>query len=160
MQALSSCGERGLLFIAVRGLLIAVASPVAEHGPLECRLHSCGARALLLRGMWDLPGPGLEPVSPAMAGGFLTSAPPGKSPRLTFFKVMFETGVLHHRYALTLQRQMALAMLIFLKKLRYRDFPGGPVVRTLCCHHRGPGVLPLVRKLGSRMPRSMAKINK
>ena len=29
--------------------------------------------------MWDLPGPGLEPVSPASAGGFLTTAPPGKS---------------------------------------------------------------------------------
>ena len=29
--------------------------------------------------MWDLPGPGLEPVSPALAGGFLTTAPPGKS---------------------------------------------------------------------------------
>ena len=29
--------------------------------------------------MWDLPGPGLEPVSPALAGGFLTAAPPGKS---------------------------------------------------------------------------------
>ena len=28
--------------------------------------------------MWDLPGPGLEPVSPAVAGGFLTTAPPGK----------------------------------------------------------------------------------
>ena len=29
--AFSSCGERGLLFIVVRGLLIAVASLVAEH---------------------------------------------------------------------------------------------------------------------------------
>ena len=28
--------------------------------------------------MWDLTGPGLEPVSPALAGGFLTTAPPGK----------------------------------------------------------------------------------
>ena len=28
----SSCSERGLLFIAVSGLLIAVASLVAEHG--------------------------------------------------------------------------------------------------------------------------------
>ena len=27
--------------------------------------------------MWDLPGPGIEPVSPALAGGFLTTAPPG-----------------------------------------------------------------------------------
>ena len=34
----------------------------------ECRLSSCGARAQLLRGMWDLPGRGLEPVSPALAG--------------------------------------------------------------------------------------------
>ena len=31
-QVFSSCGERGLLFIAVHGLLIAVASLVAEHG--------------------------------------------------------------------------------------------------------------------------------
>ena len=30
--AFSSCGELGLLFVAVRGLLIAVASLVAEHG--------------------------------------------------------------------------------------------------------------------------------
>ena len=29
--------------------------------------------------MWDFPGPGLEPMSPALAGGFLTTAPPGKS---------------------------------------------------------------------------------
>ena len=29
--------------------------------------------------MWDLPGPGLEPMSPALAGGFLTTAPRGKS---------------------------------------------------------------------------------
>ena len=27
--------------------------------------------------MWDLPRPGLEPVSPALAGGFLTTVPPG-----------------------------------------------------------------------------------
>ena len=28
--------------------------------------------------MWDLPRPGLEPVSPALAGGFSTTVPPGK----------------------------------------------------------------------------------
>ena len=32
VRAFSSCVEWGLLFIAVRGLLIAVASLVAEHG--------------------------------------------------------------------------------------------------------------------------------
>ena len=46
---------------------------------LEQRLSSCGAWAQLLHGMWDLPGPGLEPMSPALAVGFLTTAPPGKS---------------------------------------------------------------------------------
>ena len=46
---------------------------------LECRLSSCGARAQLPLGMWDLPRPGLEPVSPELAGGFLTTASPGKS---------------------------------------------------------------------------------
>ena len=30
--------------------------------------------------MWDLPGPGIEPVSPTLAGRFLTTASPGKSP--------------------------------------------------------------------------------
>ena len=44
-----------------------------EHGP-----ESCGAGAQLLRGEWDLPGPGIEPVSPALAGGFFTIKPPGK----------------------------------------------------------------------------------
>ena len=35
--------------------------------------------------MWDLPGPGLEPVSPALAGRLLTIVPPGKSPVNVFF---------------------------------------------------------------------------
>ena len=30
--------------------------------------------------MWDLPGPGIKPVSPELAGGFVTTVPPGKSP--------------------------------------------------------------------------------
>ena len=42
----------------------------------------------LLCGMWDLPRPGLEPVSPALAGGFLTTEPPGK-PYLRNFDVPF-----------------------------------------------------------------------
>ena len=29
--------------------------------------------------MWDLPGPGIQPVSPALARGFLTTGSPGKS---------------------------------------------------------------------------------
>ena len=83
-RAFSSCGERGPLFIAVRGPLTIVASLVAEHRLQTHRLSNCGSRAQLLRGMWDLPGPGLEPVSPALAGRFSTTAPPGK-PLVTVF---------------------------------------------------------------------------
>ena len=43
------------------------------------RFSGCGARAGLLHGMWNLPGPGIEPMSPALAGGFLSTVPPGKS---------------------------------------------------------------------------------
>ena len=40
--------------------------------------------AQLLRGAWDLPGPGHEPVSPTSAGSLSTTAPPGK-PDKPFF---------------------------------------------------------------------------
>ena len=77
-RAFSSCGKWGPLFIAVHGPLTIAASLVAEHRLQTRRLSNCGSRAHLLRGMWDLPRPGLEPVSPALAGRFSTTAPPGK----------------------------------------------------------------------------------
>ena len=83
-RAFSSCGKRGPLFIAVRGPLTITASLVAEHRLQTRRLSSCGLRAQLLCSMWDLPRPGLEPVSPALAGRFLTTAPPGKPSRKLF----------------------------------------------------------------------------
>ena len=77
-RASSSCGKWGSLFIAVRRPLIIAASLVAEHRLQTRRLSNCGSRAQLLRGMWDPPRPGLEPVSPALAGRLSTTAPPGK----------------------------------------------------------------------------------
>ena len=82
VRAFSSCGKRGPLFIAVCGPLTTAASLVVEHRLQTRSLSNCGSRAQLLRGMWDLPRPGLEPVSPALAGGFSTPAPPGKPPEL------------------------------------------------------------------------------
>ena len=77
----SCCGARAL---GTRASVV-VARRLSRCGSraLERRLSSCGAQALLLCGMWDLPGPGLEPMSPALAGGFLTTVPPGKS-HITF----------------------------------------------------------------------------
>ena len=77
-RAFSSCGKWGPLFIVVCGPLTIAASLVAEHRLQTCRLSSCGSRAQSLRGMWDPPTPGVEPVSPALAGRFSTTAPPGK----------------------------------------------------------------------------------
>ena len=37
-----------------------------------------GAQSQLLRGMWNLPRPGIEPMPPALAGRFFTTEPPGK----------------------------------------------------------------------------------
>ena len=85
-RAFSSCGKRGPLFIAVCGPLTVVASPVAEHKLQTRRLSNCGPRAQLLRGMWDPPRPGLEPVFPALAGRLPTAAPPGK-PAMLVLKI-------------------------------------------------------------------------
>ena len=77
-RSFSSCGKWGPLFIAVRRPLTIAAFLVSEHRLQMRRLSNCGSRAQLLRGMWDLPRPGLEPVSPASAGRLSTTAPPGK----------------------------------------------------------------------------------
>ena len=92
------------VFVSVRGLSLVVASGghsssrcagpftmaaslLAEHRLQTRRLNSCGSRAQPLRGMGDLTRPGLEPVSPALAGRFSTTAPPGKPSYRLFLKI-------------------------------------------------------------------------
>ena len=45
--------------------------------------------------MWDLPGPGMEPVSPALVGGVLSTTPPGKSGLWTLWYSFLDTTGLH-----------------------------------------------------------------
>ena len=52
--------------------------------------------------MWDPPGPGLQPVSPALAGGFLTTAPPQKS----HCKVLFT-------YSFRLEKKSSRCLVLF-----------------------------------------------
>ena len=87
-RTFSSCGKRGPLFIAVCGPLTVAASLVAKHRLQTHKLSNCGSRAQLLRGMWDLPRPGLEPMSPALAGRFSTTAPPGKPERFSLYQFL------------------------------------------------------------------------
>ena len=48
----------------------------------------------MLCSMWDLPGQGIEPGSPALAGKFFTTEPPGEPPPKSFKKenIMFDLG--------------------------------------------------------------------
>ena len=51
---------------------------VAEHRLQTRRPSNRGSQAHSLRGMWDPPRAGPEPVSPALAGRLPTTVPPGK----------------------------------------------------------------------------------
>ena len=74
------------LFVAQVGVAVLCGARATRCGgfsrcrtqALELGLSSFGAGAWLLPGMWSLLGPGLKPVSPALAGGFLSTGSPGK----------------------------------------------------------------------------------
>ena len=85
-----ACG--GYSLVSVHGLLIAVASlieecealgmwasVVAAHG-LSCYSSPALEHSLIVvvHSIQDLPGPGIEPASLVLAGGFFTTEPPGK----------------------------------------------------------------------------------
>ena len=124
-RAFSSCGERGPLLIAVRGPLTVAASLVAEHRLQTRRLSSCGPRAQLLRGMRDPPRPGPEPVSPALAGRFPTTAPSGKP----------------GYFILWLTKPVMCSVKVFLAYLQYicegEEMPGGGLGSSLKIHALG-----------------------
>ena len=80
--------EGGLSLVVVSG---GCCSLGVVHGRLIVVTASCGTRAVertsftgcgacsLFPGVRDLPRPGTEPMSPALAEEFLTTRPPGKS---------------------------------------------------------------------------------
>ena len=85
----SNCEEQGLLhscgawashchsFSCCR-ILRSVGLQQCGSLALGHRISSCGSWGQLLLGMWDILGSGIEPVSPALAGRFFTTEPPGK----------------------------------------------------------------------------------
>ena len=50
--------SRGYSLVAIHRLPVSLALPIAEHG---LGFSSCDTWAQSLHGMWDLPGPGIEP---------------------------------------------------------------------------------------------------
>ena len=129
VRAFSSCGKRGPLFITARGPLTIAASLGAEHRLQTRRLSNCGSWAQLLRGMWDLPRPVLEPTSPALAGRFSTTAPPGK-PYAKLLTVCYPLVFLGEPNTITVTRigepqSCHHPLLLLFKSLRSRRENGG-----------------------------------
>ena len=71
--------------------------------------------------MWDLPGPGIKPMSPALIGGFFIVEPPGKACNFIFsFSVLTYILVMCISYcvilAVELQRQKGHAFQVKRRK--------------------------------------------
>lgn len=66
----SSCGAQASLVAELR-LYRAGGLSSSSSRALEHRLSSCGSRTQLPLGMWNLPGPRIEPVSHTLAGGLI-----------------------------------------------------------------------------------------
>ena len=73
-----NCSEWGLLFVVCAGFVLWWLLLLWSMGS-RAGFNSCGTQASLLRGLGDLPRPGIEPVFPALAGRFLTTGPLGRS---------------------------------------------------------------------------------
>ena len=73
-RAFSSYSEQGLLFFAMRCRGFSCGAQALGAG-----LRSRGSRAQLLCSMWSLPRQGIKLMCPMLAGGFLSTLPPGKS---------------------------------------------------------------------------------
>ena len=92
-NAFSALFEMIVFFFSFILLMQCIAYFVAEHGLQSTWVQqlwyrgyfSCGALAQLSCSEILVPLPVIEPTSPAMDGGFLTTGPPGKSYRLIIF---------------------------------------------------------------------------
>ena len=112
VRAFSSCSEQGLLsscgarashcggFSCCRAWVLRHAGfsrCSTSRWALECGFSSYDARASLPHGMWNLPGPGIKPVFPALAGRFLTTGPPEKSSLSLYNELSYHSSVLFLR---------------------------------------------------------------
>ena len=106
-------------------------SGCSGRGPRSCRawalghrLGSLGTQAQLRQDLWDLPGPGKEPMSPALAGGFFTMSHQGSPPDIfntifvgpwVFFKSLKfvgTSGFYLHRYPWLQSLQVATSCIL------------------------------------------------
>ena len=109
--------------------------------------------------MWNVPGPGIELVSPALAGGFLSTVPPGKS-RDYFWQNGFEVLGKNFIEEMYIWIRVGEHDLPFLRSRESWEFPGSPVVRTPALSLPRAWVQSFSRELRSCKPRGAVKKKK
>ena len=91
--------REGYSLVEGRRLLTAVASVVADLELVSSAVWLTGSVAPC--GMWNLPGPGIEPMSPVLAGRFLTTGTPEKFLRIVFIFSNDQKKFLKEHYFVT-----------------------------------------------------------
>ena len=98
-RAFSGCCEQGSPFLRCLAFSLRWLLLFQSVGSRCVGVNRCSTRTELLWGMWDLPGPGMEPVSSALAGGFLSTGPPEKSLNtLSWIRILIVWGFSHTGY--------------------------------------------------------------
>ena len=98
--AFSCCSEWGLLLLWNSGSRFSDFR-ICSSRALELRFSSCGP-GLSCPTARDLPGPRIEPMSPALVDRFLTTGPPGKSKHYFLISTMLPTLDMLYIYILDL----------------------------------------------------------
>ena len=75
----SSCDEQGLLSSCDAQASHCSGSSWQSTGSGHSGFSRCSLRVELPHSVWNMPGPGIEPTSPALAGGIATTGPLRKS---------------------------------------------------------------------------------
>ena len=100
------------------------------------RLNCCGAQAQLLHSRWDLPRPGIEPVSPTSVGRFFTTEQAGKALAFSFTSCLgdgsqfprlrpINLGILLHPHLWDIAKLQ--------KQVEWGKYPQWPSASTLMC---------------------------
>ena len=135
----------GFSLVAVHGFLIVLVFPCAgfsrcwAQAPGQAGSSSSrGTRAELSCCIWELAGPGIKPVSPALTGGFFTTEPPGK-PFQSSFNNLFTGDILIHLLLLNVINQRRFDIHLLNKSLRPQALVSAEIPWPIMCYVHSKG---------------------
>ena len=118
---LSSCGVQS---VSVSGFSCCTAQAPGKWVSLvaACGLSRGGSPAQLLLSMWNLPGPGIEPVSPALAGRLLSTISPEKSHTIFYLFELHVLKLFFYQYRINVHPNNSLIKKKCIKYLSYAKY--------------------------------------